>query len=296
MKSDFLKGFLITTIIGSVIFIGVFLFLVTSSSDPSGNVAVIKVRGIIVSDLSSGGASTTPADQIIENLKRAEKNPSIQAILIDVNSPGGSAVASEELAMAIKNLEKPTVTLIRDIGTSGAYWAASSSDLIVASPLSITGSVGATASYLEFSGLFEKYGVGYERVTSGEFKDIGSPFKNLSPEERKIFDEIVKSVGDYFADKVAEERNLSSEVVEQIKSGRFYTGKQAKDLGLIDELGGMSRAKEMIKNMAGIEEIQFAEYEIKKPFSLASLFSSAASIVGRSAVSSLVPENQGLVT
>ena len=292
MKSDFLKGFLITSAIGFLIFISVFLFVVLSSSDPPGNVAVIKLRGVIVSDLSSGGVSGAPADQIIENLKKAEKNPSIKAILIDVNSPGGSAVASEEVAMAIKNLEKPTITLIRDIGTSGAYWAASSSDLIVASPLSITGSVGATASYLEFSGLFDRYGVGYEQVSSGEFKDTGSPFKNLSPDEREIFDEVVKSVGDYFVESVKEERNLSSEVVEQIRSGRFYTGKQAKDLGLIDELGGMSKAEELIKRKAEIKEIELAEYEIEKPFNLASLLSSMASIAGRSAASSLVPENQ----
>ena len=270
--------------------------MIFGESEPSGNVALIKIRGVIASDSASGGSSAAPADQIANNIKRAGTNPSIKAVLIDINSPGGSAVASEELARAIKDSKKPTVALIRDIGTSGAYWAASSSDAIVASPISITGSVGATASYIEFSGLFEKYGVGYERVVSGEFKDMGSPFKNLTKDEQRILDEMITLVGEYFTEKVKEDRNLTRASVEKIKSGRLFTGKQARDLGLVDELGGIAQAEKIIREKSGIERIEFAEYQVKKPFSITSLLSSAASAAGKSAAGSIVSERKGLIT
>jgi len=272
-----------------------FLFLIIGISalngTGSGNTAHIKIRGVITSGGDSFfGSTTASAEDIVENIRKAEENPRIKAILLDINSPGGSAVASQEIATAIKNTKKPVIALIRDIGTSGAYWAASSSDIIVASPLSITGSVGATASYLEFSELMEIYGIGYERVVSGKFKDTGAPFRELREDEQALLQEIIELTGSYFAQSVKENRNLNDDVVTQISTGRIYTGQQAINLNLIDELGGIEKAKEIIMKTAGIESVSLVKYKQKTRFSIASLLSQQASIIGKSIGASLIPK------
>ncbi|MAG16274.1 signal peptide peptidase SppA [Candidatus Woesearchaeota archaeon] len=277
-----------------------FLFLMSSilaltGTSINGNTAHIKITGMITSESQSFlGTETASSQEIVSNLKKAEENTKIKAILIDINSPGGSAVASEEIATAIKSSEKPVVALIRDLGTSGAYWAASSSDSIIASPLSITGSVGATAAYLEFSELMKKYGVGYERLVSGEFKDAGAPFRKLSEEERELFQEIIELTGNYFAQSVKENRKLSDETVEAISSGRIYTGQQAKELNLIDEFGNIEKAKQTIKEMAEIDEIKLVEYKVKRPFNVASLLSQQSAIIGKNIGTSLLKKENDI--
>ena len=284
------------------VFAGVFVCIVfvwlvlavAGDGSASGNVAHIKIRGVITSEKESVfGSSTASAQDIAEHIRKADSNPAIKAILLDINSPGGSAVASEELAMVVKSAEKPVVALIREMGTSGAYWTASSSDFIVASPLSITGGVGATSSYLEFSGLFEKYGIGYRRIVSGELKDAGTPFKNLTLQEEKILQEIIGMVGEYFAKSVQENRNLSSREIESIRSGRIYTGRQALGIKLVDQLGSMDVAKQAIIKLGGVEEVKLAKYETKEPFSLTSILSQNSAIIGRNIGASLLPENRG---
>ena len=123
-----------------------------------GNVALIRIRGPIMVDKSSDFISQSHAssENIIRLIDEADENPSIKAFIFDINSPGGSAVASDEIASRIKKLDKPTIALIREIGASGGYWIASSADVIVANKMSITGSIGVISSYLEFSGLFSR--------------------------------------------------------------------------------------------------------------------------------------------
>ena len=105
---------------------------------------------------------------------------------MEINSPGGSAVASDEIATAVKNAKKPVISLIREVGASGGYWVASASDYIIANRMSITGSIGVISSYLEFSGLMEKYGVGYERLVAGENKDLLTPYKKLEADQKAL--------------------------------------------------------------------------------------------------------------
>jgi protease-4 len=147
-------------------------------------IAVIRIRGTISSSSSFLFETTTP-NEILSMLKRAEEDPGIRGVLFEIDSPGGSAVASREIAYGIKRMEKPTICWMGDVAASGAYWIASACDHIMADPLTLTGSIGATASYLEFSELFEKYGITYEQITSGERKDAGSPFRNITEEERE---------------------------------------------------------------------------------------------------------------
>ena len=286
---------LIVGLCASMIFLAALLAIVgaVSNSAGSGNVAHIKIRGLITTEQESMlGGSTASAEDVAANVRKADSNPAISAILIDINSPGGSAVASEELARAVGQAEKPVVALIRDVGASGAYWVASSSDVIVASPLSITGGVGATASYLEFSGLFERYGIGYRRVVSGEFKDVGTPFKNATDDEELLLQQMIEFTGDYFASSVQKNRGLSDEVADSISSGRIYTGQQAKAINLVDELGNMDAAEQEIIKMIGVDELRFIEYEVKQPFSLRGILSQNAEILGRSIGASLLPRSQ----
>src|SRR3989338_1428574 len=167
----------------------------SSASSPSfsfgkASVAKIYIQGEIVGD--DGGilfaeqlASST---QIREQLKSAAEDPSISAILLEINSPGGSAVASREIADVVAQLEKPTVAVIREVGASGGYWIASATDYVVADELSITGSIGVLASSLNLAWLLDDYNVTYEQLNGGKYKDIGTPLRKMTDEERILLE------------------------------------------------------------------------------------------------------------
>jgi len=233
----------------------------------SGNVALIPIKGTISTEGTRDFFSPDVASSstIIEFIERAEKNPNIEAIIFEINSPGGSAVASDEIASAVKKVSKPTVALIREVGASGAYWVASATDHIIANRMSVTGSIGVIASYLEFSRLLENYNVTYQRLVSGEYKDLGSPFKELTDEERNLFQEQLDLIHDFFIQEVAQNRNLSYGEIENIATGMFYLGVKAKDLDLVDELGGKDEAIAFIENKLNITA-QIAEYKEKRTF------------------------------
>ncbi len=283
-KSRALKWILISASAFALIMLPLMLLVaVAINGVGSGNTAHIKVRGVIASGESLPlGAEVSSSEDVVAAIEKAEADGNIKAILLDINSPGGSAVASEEVATAIKSAEKPVIALVRDVGASGAYWVASSSDAIVASPVSIVGSVGATASYVEFSGLMERYGVGYERLVSGEFKDSGTPYRALNEKEKELLQEIIESTGSYFAQSVKENRGLSEETMRKVSSARIYIGVQAKELNLVDELGNIETAKELVKNLSGVESVNLIEYRTRKPLGISSILAQQASVVGRS--------------
>ena len=230
----------------------------------SGNVALIQIEGVIVATDPNGLFETvTTSTDTIELIEKADKNSNIKAIILEINSPGGSAVASQEIAEAVKKTNKTTVAWIREVGASGAYWIASSSDHIVANRVSITGSIGVIASYLEFPGLLERYNVSYQRLVSGKYKDMGSPLRELTDEETVIFQQTLDTIRDYFAGEVAKNRNMSKKDVDKIANGLFYLGAQAKDLGLVDELGGKDEAIRYIENREKIKA-EVVEYKTEK--------------------------------
>ncbi len=243
--------------------------LLVSGIGFGNKIAVINVRGTITSTPSLFFETVTPED-MFSLIKKAEEDPSVKGVLFEINSPGGSVVASREISRAIKNMKKPTVCWMGDIATSGAYWVASACDYVMADPLSITGSIGVTASYLEFSKLFEKYGITYERITSGERKDIGTPFRNLTKEEREKLEYLTNEIFQYFLREVRENRNLTETQIEKIMSGDIFLGKDAVSLGLIDSVGTVQDAKDKAKELAGIERAEFAELK-KKGLSLLDL-------------------------
>jgi protease IV len=232
-----------------------------------GNVAVIKLWGPITLGSSSSLFSETisNSNEIISLIEKAQKNDNIKAIIIDINSPGGSPVASDEISEALKQGNKTTVSVIREVGTSGAYWVASATDHIIANRMSITGSIGAYSSYLEFAGLLEDYNVTYRVIKSGKYKDAGSPFKELTPEEMHLIQERVDIIHNFFVEEIANNRNLSVDKVKDIANGMIYLGSESVDLGLIDQLGSFKEAINYIEDRENIK-VQLVEYKVKRSF------------------------------
>ncbi|MFQ5975291.1 MAG: signal peptide peptidase SppA [Candidatus Hydrothermarchaeales archaeon] len=218
-------------------------------------VAVIKVEGIItMSDGTGffGEAGATP-ERIIKQIKKAEGDSSVKAILFEINSPGGGIVASEAISQAIKDAKKPTIAWLSEIATSGGYYIASACDYIVADKGTLTGSIGVISIFPQYSGLMEKLGVDMRVIKSGEYKDIGSPYRNMTEEEKIMIQEWNDDIYNDFVSTVAENRNLNREYVEGIAEGKLYVGKKAVELKLADELGTKEDAIAVAGHMGGIE-------------------------------------------
>ena len=254
---------IILTIVAAFVVLFILLPLAFSLFDGSnfGNVALIPLEGIITSNGGKMlGEVTISSADIIQFVEEAEENPQVKAIVLEINSPGGSAVASDEIAAAVKKAEKPVVALIREVGASGGYWVASAADHIIANRMSITGSIGVISSYLEFSGLMEEYGVGYEQLTAGKYKDMGVPYRKLQDEEKSIFQSKLNTIHGFFKEEIAENRKLSEEAVEQLATGEFFLGVEAFSLGLVDELGDKAAVEEYLKNVHGLKSVDYVEY------------------------------------
>ena len=253
--------------------IALFLFSLLTAKlldikEVSNQIVVIPINGVIRTEGSTGFIDENVASSsvIVSFIEKAEKNDAIKGILLEINSPGGTVIASKEIAESVKKSKKPTVAWIREVGASGAYWVASASDKIVADPLAITGSIGVTGSYLEFSELFEKHGITYQELASGKYKEVGSPFKELTKEERALLEERINVIHNYFVDEVARNRNLDRKSVEELATGAFYLGGEAKELGLVDVLGNREDAINLLKNMTGLREAELVKYELKRGF------------------------------
>ena len=244
-------------------------------------IAIINIEGELSTLQQYPFSLQPPTSSVINNLDKASKNNNIKAIILVINSPGGTVIASKEIADFIAGIDKPVISVIREIGTSGAYWIASSSDLIIADELSITGSIGVTSSYLEFSGLMDKLGVNYEQLSVGEYKELGNPFQQLTLEEKAILDSKLQLIHAAFLKKIQEKRTIKN--IEKVKTGEFFLGSEALELGLVDKLGNLDTAVQEAKALAGIKEARLVIMEEQKDtLSLLSLFSSQSSyFIGR---------------
>ncbi len=256
-------------IIGVILFIYLISFGASKLIIPqqSDKIAIIPIEGELVtageSSIPFKGSSTT-SSQIVAFIESANKDQSIKGILLQINSPGGTVIASKEIADAVKSSPKPVVAWIREIGTSGAYWVASASDAIVADELSIVGSIGVTSSYLQFAGLMKQYGVGYEQLTTGKYKDLGSPFRELTADERAEMQKRLMVIHQAFVDEVANNRHLDPKKVADLANGIFYLGKEAKEDGLVDYLGGKELAINITKEKAHITEAKLVTFKEQK--------------------------------
>ena len=222
------------------------------SVDPSyvGNVMLINIEGPIMSysaDTGIFGSDVVSSSFVVKSLMEAQKDPNILAVVLSIDSPGGGAVASQEIVEALKSIDKPSIAVIRSLGASGAYWVASATDKIYSNPLSLIGSIGVTSSYLEFSGLLERYNITYERLVSAEHKDIGSPLRSLTDEERTMLMRQINLVHDFFVEDVASNRGVDKSVIQELATGNIYMGSEAVRNGLVDELGNINLVKEHLE-------------------------------------------------
>lgn len=252
---------IIIGVLGGLVSVFIILILAAaflgSGTMGSGNVAlgdtvvVIPVYGQIAYGTSDSSSYTNP-DDINSLIQEANNDMSVSAIVLDVNSPGGTPVASEEIMQAIKNSKKPVVAWISDTGTSGAYLASSASDKIVASPSSWVGSIGVILQLTDLSEMYQQMGVNKYALKAGQYKDMGADYRNITPDEQKMLQGMVNEEYDYFISIISQNRNLTKEYVKSIAEGKIYTGRQALKLKLVDSLGGKNQAIQEAADMAGI--------------------------------------------
>lgn len=256
------------------------------------NIAIIPIKGEISLYDSSGFFSSegVSAETTLNRINKAKKDPTVKAIILEINSQGGTVVATKEIADALKELDKPVVSWIREIGASGGYWIASTSDIIVADPASITGSIGVVGAYLQFSELFEKYGINYERIVSGKYKDLGSPYKELTPEEEEVLLSKMNSIHTMFIEEIKNNRELNSEAIDKISTAEWFLGIEAKDLGLVDVLGSKKEAVFYARKLANISSSELIKYTKEKSFfqKLASVLSQSSYFVGKGIGDSII--------
>ena len=223
----------------SVLALLIIINLAPNPTTGNAQVAVIEIDGMITIDQAGGllAAQSTSSTQVTRWIEQANEDNSIQAILLEINSPGGSAVASDEIVQALKEVDKPTTAWIREAGASGAYWIASEADHVIANRMSITGSVGVVASYLNFAEFLEEQNVTYQQLSAGEDKELGTPFAELDQRQEGLLQEKLDRIHEFFIQDVSNNRNLTQEQEQEIRSGMFYLGVEAYELGLVDELG-----------------------------------------------------------
>lgn len=239
-------------------------------SDGSCNIAVVPIVGDITSlplagessaDLTADTYPSVNVDDVLQQLRLAENDPDIEGILVRIDSLGGTPVASEILADAIKASRLPVAALIREYGTSGGYLAATGADTIFASPLSDVGSIGITMSYLENVGKNTKDGLRYVQLSSAPFKDYGDPNKPLTAAERALLERDLKIYHEEFVRQVAENRNMPVEEVAKLADGSSMPGALALEKGLIDALGNQAATRSWFAQQSHltVPEIEFCE-------------------------------------
>jgi len=231
----------------------------SSSDDANCNVQGINIHGSVVTYTSNDSYNDqdkvmydqTSADSVLYYIDNAQNKDNIKAIVVEVDSGGGSPVAGEEISNAIKNSSKPVVAYIRDVGASAAYWAISGADRIFASKNSNVGSIGVTQSYLSNVGKNQKDGYTYIELTSGKYKDTGSPDKVLTDEEKSLLQRDINIMYNNFVADVAQNRGITVKVVKSFADGSTVLGAKAKSLGMIDEVGGLPEVEKYLETKIG---------------------------------------------
>ena len=250
-RSDFILG---TVIVLSVLFflmavtymfwtvVGRGGFALTASGD---RVALVELTGTISS-----------SEDIVRQLKKYKENDSVSAIVLRINSPGGGVAATQEIYQEMVRVREAGKTIVASMGSvaaSGGYYVACAADTIMANPGTLTGSIGVILEFPTAEELFQKIGIRFEVVKSGQFKDIGSPVRTMTDRERKILQELIDDTYDQFVEVVATDRDLDREEVLEVADGRVFSGRQGLEYGLIDVLGDYEDAILLAAAMSGIK-------------------------------------------
>ena len=236
------------------------------SGEGSDQIAVIPVEGLI-SAADSGVAgnvpSTTP-EGMRDALLQAEEDESVKAVILEINSPGGGVTASDQMHQEIldfkESSKKPVMASMGGTAASGGYYIATAADEILAGETTLTGSLGVILQLPNLTETADKIGFKQNVIKSGEFKDMGSQFRDITPQERKIFQEIVDENYDEFVKVIVEGRDLPEKQVRELADGRIYSGKQAEDLGLVDNIGDLQTAADNARESANIDEATVVRY------------------------------------
>ncbi|MEK6902298.1 MAG: signal peptide peptidase SppA [archaeon] len=274
--------------IGFLLVLYVISFLLVGSSgsrEMSGftfgqsTMAIVSIQGEISSSTSTG---TIGYQDVIDELEQADADPSVSVIFLDIDSAGGSVVASKQMVAKIRSVKKPVVSWIGEVGASGAYYAASASDYIVADSDSITGSIGVISRQPNVEKLLDNLGISMEEITSGKLKGTGSPFNEFTDEEKELFQTLINQAFEGF---VSDVRAFRGEKLDELKfsnvlDGRILSGKQALEVGLIDQTGTREEAMLKAAELGGIEGKPGTVSYRKETFSFADLFFSAGSSFG----------------
>ncbi len=245
-------------------------------------VAIITVNGPIVEGQASpwDANSVAAADDIIAMIHAAKHDDSVQAVVLEVNSPGGGIVPSDRIYQALQDLDKPIVVLMRDLAASGGYYISMAGDYIYANPYTLTGSIGVISEFPNASGLMEKLGIQMTIIKSGKAKDFGSPYREMTPEEKAYWQHVIDQAYDNFVKIVAQGRHLPEETVRKLADGRVYTGIDARDLGLIDALGNEDDAIAKAADLGDIRDVPRVIRYTPPMTPLEALFSEAAQGLG----------------
>jgi len=283
-RHPLLFAFLSLVVLTVIIFIASYALTIGTgnwSLIPGNKIALVRIEGVILD-----------SREVIEELKEYNSNESVKAILLRIDSPGGAVAPSQEIYEEVKKIrdegKKKIVTSMGSVAASGGYYIASVSDKIVANPGSITGSIGVIMELANVSGLMKKVGVESVIIKSGKYKDMGSVFRTMTKEERDLLQGLMDDVHDQFIEAVAVGRDIEKERLIPIADGRVFTGRQAKELGLVDEIGNMQDAIRIAADMVGIvgepsileKKKRFSIMDIIRNRSLIDWIGAGKSIVG----------------
>jgi protease-4 len=225
-------------------------------------IAIIEVRGVILD-----------SQPVVERLVKLRKNEKVKAIVLRIDSPGGGVGPAQEIFSELKKTQKEKKVLVSmgSVAASGGYYIACAADKILANPGTITGSIGVIVESLNVEELLRKLGLRSMVVKSGKHKDLGSPLRPMTGEEKKLLQGVLDNVHEQFIRAVAEGRKLPVEKVRKLADGRIFSGEQARDLGLVDELGTLEDTLTLAAKLAGIRGEPEILYPEKKRFSLLDL-------------------------
>lgn len=259
----------LTDILGILLVVGLVILAlriagnIAASKFPGYNVAEVAVDGPISRDGDGGllpaGALGATADELVDLIEAADEDAAVDALIVHLNTPGGEVVPSDDIRRAVAEFDGPTKAYATDVCASGGYWIASGCDEIWAREPSIVGSIGVIGSRPNAAGLAEKLGISYEQFTAGEYKDAGTPLREIEADEREYLQGIIDGLYDDFVGRVADGRELDEQAIRDTEA-RVYLGDEALELGLVDELGTHEDVEARLEDELG-EEVSVQTFE-----------------------------------
>jgi len=255
--------------------------LVAGDPVAAEKIALVSLKGVIAE--GAGGPFGAGAFRsAVEQLEQAARDKAVKAVILAVDSPGGEVTASDVLCEKVRRLRretgKPVVALLGGVAASGGYYVSVAADRIVARPTTVTGSIGVLMSLINVQGLMEKVGLRSIVLKSADLKDLGSPFREMTPEERAVLQGVVDHLFRRFKRIVAEGRKLPAEKVDALADGRIFTAEEALRLGLIDRIGYLPDAIDEARKLAGVPKARVVRYQ--RTFRLSDLFGSRLEALG----------------